>query len=605
MNTGYCHSTLQPPLSINTSERLCFTFPSVLSPYFSSAGCGECEFQVHLSETLPNAFRTLSKVFPSPGGAPSQNVWGLETGAGGQGPNTGAGSCKDSSILSCSESTEFEAAHSFKSIFDIVRNGTVSDMEHLVEKLGPESLSSRDEWGYTPAHWAALDGNVEVMRYLIERGAPVDMSCLGIQGPKPIHWACRKGHTAIAGVSVNTPDFKGLTPLMTACMFGRAATAAFLLGSAAMHHLTDINGDTALHWAAYKGHPELIRILMYSGVDLQKADNFGSTALHLACLSGNFYCVKILCEKRKIELEPRDKNGKTPLMLAKSHRHDDIVSLLTTQIKKKNSWFPPIRDLWSLLFGGAGQTKVPLLFFVCSVLFWVYPMYILRVVPLTWDLLRRAHYCFIYWNCVMWLSWLTANRKDPGYVATGSENYYTAIKQIPYYDKWKRRDYILSRLCHTCRCIRPLRAKHCRVCDRCVAFFDHHCPFIYNCVGIRNRMWFFVYVMSVAINCSFAMYFSIYQIYLEGADILFILALAEAFLFVVLGWTLTCTSVMHACMNLTTNEMFNYKRYPYLRDKRGKYLNPFSRGPLFNLIEFFICTNNSSVETDSLIDDVA
>lgn len=73
-------------------------------------------------------------------------------------------------------------------------------MEQLVEKLGPESLSSRDEWGYTPAHWAALDGNVEVMRYLIERGAPVDMSCLGIQGPKPIHWACRKGHTAIVHI---------------------------------------------------------------------------------------------------------------------------------------------------------------------------------------------------------------------------------------------------------------------------------------------------------------------------------------------------------------------------------------------------------------------
>lgn len=43
-------------------------------------------------------------------------------------------------------------------------------------------------------------------------------------------------------------------------------------------------------------------------------------------------------------------------------------------------------------------------------------------------------------------------------------------------------------------------------------------------------------------------------------------------------------------MNLTTNEMFNYKRYPYLRDKRGKYSNPFSRGPILNLIEFFFCT---------------
>jgi ankyrin repeat protein len=36
-------------------------------------------------------------------------------------------------------------------------------------------------------------------------------------------------------------------------MFGRVATAAFLLGMGALNHLTDINGDTALHWAAYKG----------------------------------------------------------------------------------------------------------------------------------------------------------------------------------------------------------------------------------------------------------------------------------------------------------------------------------------------------------------
>lgn len=35
--------------------------------------------------------------------------------------------------------------------------------------------------------------------------------------------------------------------------------------------------------------------------------------------------------------------------------------------------------------------------------------------------------------------------------------------------------------------------------------------------------------------------------------------------------------------------MFNYKRYPYLKDKKGKYLNPFSRGPVLNFIEFFLC----------------
>jgi FOG: Ankyrin repeat len=83
----------------------------------------------------------------------------------------------------------------------------VCDIEALIEKLGPEALSSRDEWGYTPAHWAALDGNVEVMRYLVERSAPVDLSCLGTQGPRPIHWSCRKGHTAVVQVLLSVRNF--------------------------------------------------------------------------------------------------------------------------------------------------------------------------------------------------------------------------------------------------------------------------------------------------------------------------------------------------------------------------------------------------------------
>lgn len=77
-------------------------------------------------------------------------------------------------------------------------------------------MSSRDEWGYTPAHWAALDGNVEVMRYLVERSAPVDLPCFGTQGPRPIHWACRKGHAAVVQVllSVRNCVLKNFLKLM-------------------------------------------------------------------------------------------------------------------------------------------------------------------------------------------------------------------------------------------------------------------------------------------------------------------------------------------------------------------------------------------------------
>ena len=35
-----------------------------------------------------------------------------------------------------------------------------------------------------------------------------------------------------------------------------------------------------------------------------------------------------------------------------------------------------------------------------------------------------------------------------------------------------------NQLCVTCRIVRPLRAKHCAVSDRCVHLFDHYCPWV-------------------------------------------------------------------------------------------------------------------------------
>eukprot|EP00095_Tigriopus_kingsejongensis_P005009 maker-scaffold139_size317827-snap-gene-1.20 protein:Tk05009 transcript:maker-scaffold139_size317827-snap-gene-1.20-mRNA-1 annotation:"hypothetical protein AaeL_AAEL001203" len=492
-------------------------------------------------------------------------------------------------------------------LFEAMRSGSLAQVEYLFDRYGSEIFNERDEYGHSSAHWMALNGHIYIARSMATKKIQVDLHSENGQGPRPIHWASRNGHVAVvdellsAEVPVDATDHKGLTPLMMACMFGRSLMAAYLLGRGAKPHLTDMNGDSALHWAAYKGFPSVMQMLIYSGFDPQKPDNFGSSPLHLACISGNLMAVKLLCAKSSVDLEPRDRNRKTPLDLAAKHGHEDIIKFLRTEKRRRNSFLPVFLDIWTLVFGQTGRTRGPLLFFLGSVLLWAYPMYFLRCVPVTWNILPQTHYTFIFMNVVMWISLLVANQRDPGFLAKNTDEYHRAIKQIAHYDEWKgQRNNDILRLCHTCRVVRPLRTKHCRICDRCVAQFDHHCPYIYNCVGLRNRGWFLMFTLSVAINCSITIFFAFYCISVEGWKLLYVIGLIEAFIFCGLGWLLSgftvmqilnrllkmdCTQtspvmslhpltlhspfkLLYAAMNLTTNEMFNYKRYNYLKNSR-------------------------------------
>ena len=42
------------------------------------------------------------------------------------------------------------------------------------------------------------------------------------------------------------------------------------------------------------------------------------------------------------------------------------------------------------------------------------------------------------------------------------------------------------RWCRACRAVKPPRAHHCSICERCVLKMDHHCPWVGNCVGYGN-----------------------------------------------------------------------------------------------------------------------
>ena len=52
-----------------------------------------------------------------------------------------------------------------------------------------------------------------------------------------------------------------------------------------------------------------------------------------------------------------------------------------------------------------------------------------------------------------------------------------------------------TQLCPDCCTIRTSRSRHCSVCNHCVERFDHHCPWINNCVGLRNHNSFLFYIL--------------------------------------------------------------------------------------------------------------
>lgn len=151
-----------------------------------------------------------------------------------------------------------------------------------------------------------------------------------------------------------------------------------------------------------------------------------------------------------------------------------------------------------------------------------------------------------------------------------------------------------NQLCVTCKIIRPLRAKHCSVTDRCVEEFDHYCPWVGNTIGKGNRHLFMIFlwlelfamVISAVVTCI-----RLHQVYdlaswvdVSGIPLMILFVVVDGFVLLSVG-ALAITQASQIGRNVTTNELANWHRYRYLKDQEGQFNNPFDKGCKSNCIE--------------------
>lgn len=394
-----------------------------------------------------------------------------------------------------------------------------ADVNHLGGKLAA-----------SPLHWACRGGLVYVVDYLLSN-TNADPTLKDSQNYNALHLAILSSNITL------------ISYIILRCVVG---DRSIYIDDA------DLINCTPLHWAAYQGDILSVNILLQYGADVSKVDKNLMTPLHWAFIRGSKYVLAAL-EEAGSDIFAKNDTGKDSFAVAKDMNCEAVWQKVLEEADRdpKRNWekrthLIPAKTLKIVTFF-TPYILLPLVFQICSfsegyaipklflsliivvaavfllqkfafpvfmpkepsafqsplmsgifsgTAFWCFLTFFFVILP---NVIFKRFFTCVFLTaviCLLTYCFYKSMTLNPGYVPVPSDTnlIFQDIKELISIGKFDTQHFCINTFIR-----KPLRSKYSRGSKRLVARFDHHCPWVYNEVGVRNHKVFITFVYSLVI----------------------------------------------------------------------------------------------------------